>query len=117
MSQKAVKNVIKVAGIIIIIIVILGCINYGLHLKKPEITQSKTYVSGSSAYSVVTIQNNTPFDYSEIWTAKITQYGYTVESTPVHIKLNANEESTFTFVFPSVSYLDEQYIITWGVSK
>jgi len=115
MSQKLVKNVIKVTIAIVLVIVVLSCINYGLHLKQPEITQSKTYVSGSSVYSVVTVQNNTPFDYSEIWTAKITQFGDTVESSPLHIKLKANEEATFTFVFPSLYYLDEHYIITWGV--
>lgn len=116
MDQKL-KNVIKIAGIVILVIVVLGCIIYGFHLKKPEITQSKTYVSGSSVYSIITVQNNTPFDYSEIWVSKITQYGSTVESAPIHIKLNANEESTFTFVFPSVNYLDENYMITWGESK
>jgi len=116
-NQKTIKNIIKIIGVIILVIIVLNCVNYGLHLKKPEITQSKTYVNGLSVHSIVTIQNNTPFDYNEIWTAKITQLGYTIESSPAHIKLNANEEATFTFIFPSLSYLDEHYIITWGVSK
>ena len=115
MNQKLVKSAIKITIAIVLVIVVLSCINYALHLKKPEITQSNTYVSGSSVYSIVTVQNNTPFDYSEIWTAKITQYGNTVESSPLHVKLKASEEATFTFIFPSVYSLDEHYIITWGV--